>query len=212
VELAGFVADGINAQGECFEIQTGHFGSFMGKAKKLAALGSLKLVYPVVVAKYLEVFDAEGRQLCRKKSTRLGSIWDILGELVYAPELPLVPGLEIELALVDVAEQRIHDGKGSWRRKGVSIGDRRLLDLHDKICLKTPADYLRFVPFSKNEEFTSETFRKKAGIRVGLARKALYVLARLGIVEKTGKKGNMLVYRLLIGSRTRKWKKLPLKK
>lgn len=209
VDFIGFVADGINAHGKYIEVQTGKFGAFMNKARRIAALGGLKVVYPVIIAKYLESFDAEGRQQCCRKSNRPGSIWDIFAELIYAPGMPLVPGLEIELALVDVAEQRIMDGKGSWRRKGVSIGDRRLLALHDRICLEKPADYLRFVPFARNEEFTAKALGEKAGIRAGLARKTLYVLVRLGIVEKTGKRRNELVYRLVISPRTKKWKKPP---
>ena len=210
VETAGFVVDGVNADGACIEVQGRNFGgAFMGKVAKLAALGNVKVVYPVIIAKYLEVFDEEGTQQYRRKSGRRGSVWDVFFPLIYAPEMPLVPGLEIELALVDVAERRVRDGKGSWRRRGVSIRDRKLLALHESVTLKRPADYLRFVPFAKNLEFTSGDLAAQAGIRVELARKTLYVLARLGIVEKTGRKGNRLVYRLRVSSGTKKWKKPP---
>ena len=196
IEIAGFVVDGINADGAYVEVQSGGFGRFAEKAKIIAALGSLKVIHPIIIAKYIEVFDAGGRELRRKKSPRSGSPWDLFRELVYAAELPLVPGLEIELALVDAAEERVLDGKGSWRRMGASVRDRRLIALRESIGLKTPADYLRFVPFARNEEFTSGALAKKAGIRVALARKTLYVLAKLGIAERIGKKGNALVYQL----------------
>jgi len=209
VEVAGFVADGMSADGCYVEVQTGSFAKLRKKAKKLAALGGLKIIYPVAVVKYLEVYDAEGKQEYRRKSGRPGSVWDLFSALVYAPELPMIPGIEIELALVEVAEERIRDGKGSWWRKGLSVRDRRMLALCERICLKKPGDYLRFVPFAKGEEFTAGTFAKKARIRVRLANRALHTLVSLGILERTGKLRNAYVYRLLVGSKTKKWKKQP---
>jgi len=192
-EVAGFVADGINAKGEYIEVQTGSFGPLRKKA--LALQGNLRVIYPVIITKYIEVYNKRGRQLYRRKSPRKGTAWDLFNALVYAPDLPLIPGLVIELALVDAAEQRVRDGKGSWRRKGVSIRDRHILALHDSVTLKKPADYNRFVPFKKKEQFTSALLAQKAGINVDMARKTLYVLAKLGIIKKTGKQGNAIVYR-----------------
>jgi len=209
VEIAGFVADAVNSDGECIEVQTGNFGQIRKKAKELAKLCGLKIVYPVTIVKYLEVFDANGSRQSLKRSPRSGNIWDLFAVLIYAPELPLISGLEIELALVEVVEERISDGKGSWRRKGLSIRDRRMLALRERIRLQKPADYLRFVPFAKGEEFTAGILGERAGIRAALAVKTLYVLTRLGVVERIGKRGNAYVYRLLVTPRTKKWKKKP---
>jgi hypothetical protein len=191
-EVGGFVADGINAEGEYIEIQTGNFGKFRKKA--LALQGRLRVIYPVIITKYIEVFNKRDRLQYRKKSSRKGTPWDVFNVLVYAPDLPLIPDLVIELALVDAAEKRVQDGKGSWRRKYVSIKDRQLLALHGSITLEKPSDYNRFVPFKRNEKFTSALLSQKADIHIGLARKTLYVLAKLGIVKKTGRQGNSLIY------------------
>jgi ribosomal protein S25 len=197
-EVAGFVADGISAQGEFIEVQTGSFAPLRKKAAKLIELGGLRVIYPVIVTKYIEVYNAQGKREYRRKSPRRGSPWDLFGALVYAPELPLTRGLAIELVLLDASEQRSRDGKGSWRRKGVSIKDRRLLAVHERICLEKLADYLRFIPFTREESFTSASLGTRAGIRRELAQKTLYVLARLGIIEKTGKQRNTLVYRIIL--------------
>jgi stalled ribosome alternative rescue factor ArfA len=191
-EVAGFVADGINAEGEYIEIQTGSFGPLRKKA--LALRHRLRVIHPVIITKYIEVYNKKGKLQYRRKSPRKGGAWDLFNVLVYAPDLPLIPGLVIELALVDAAERRVRDGKGSWRRRGISIRDRQMLTLHDSITLEKPSDYFRFVPFKKNEKFTSALLAQKAGIPVDLARKTLYVLVRIGIIEKTGKQGNSLVY------------------
>ncbi|MCL2557434.1 MAG: hypothetical protein FWE09_03055 [Treponema sp.] len=204
---AGFVADGVNARGEYFEVQIGSFGRLLKKAKMFAASGRLKIVHPIAVAKYIEVFDGSGERLYRRKSSRPGKIWDLFNALVYAAELPLFPGVEIELALIDVSETRLRDGKGSWRRGGVSIGDRSLLALRERITLQSPCDYLRFVPFARSEEFSAFDLAKKAGLRVPLSRKTLYVLSRIGVVERTGKSGNTYLYALRSSPRSKKWGK-----
>ena len=203
------MVDAVNVDGECIEVQTGNFGQIRKKARELAAFCGLKIVYPITIIKHLEVFDADGERQSLRKSPRAGSIWDVFAVLIYAPELPLVSGLEIELALVEVAEERVGDGKGSWRRRGLSIRDRRLLALRERILLQKPADYLRFVPFAKGEEFTAGILGKRVGIRAPLAIKTLYVLTRIGIVERTGKLGRAYIYRVLATSRTKKWKKKP---
>ena len=205
-EVAGFVADGISARGEYIEVQTGSFGPLRKKAAELVSLGKLKIIYPIIVNKYIEVFYEKGKQLYRRKSNRHGSPWDLFDVLIYAPDLPLLPGLSIELALVDVSEQRIRDGKGSWRRRGMSICDRKLLAFHDRICLKKPADFLRFIPFSKNEKFTSALLADKAKINPDTARKVLYTAAKMEIVKITGKQGKFLIYQVVLSKNTRKTK------
>jgi len=196
-EVAGYVADGISAAGEFIEVQTGSFGPLKRKIPELAKLGSIRIVYPVTVTKYLEVFDANGKRAYRRKSPRRGSPWDLFDALVYAPELPLTHSLAIELVLLDASEQRIRDGKGSWRRKGLSIKDHQLLAVHERIRLEKLADYRRFVPFTRAESFTSASLAEKTGIRRELAQKTLYVLAKLGVIEKAGKQRNALVYRII---------------
>jgi hypothetical protein len=196
IEVAGFVTDGINAEGEYIEVQTRNFGSIKKKIQELSLLGKVRIIYPILVTKYIEVFNTKGKLQSRRKSPKRGSPWDIFDALIHAPEMPLVSGLTIELALVEAAQQRVQDGKGSWRRKGVSIKNHTLLAVHERIALQKPADYLRFVPFSSREQFTSAELGEKAGIRVEMARKALYVLNKIGMVKRIGKRGNALVYKL----------------
>jgi hypothetical protein len=203
-EVGGFGADGINADGEFIEIQTTHFGRIKEKAKEFARLNRLRIVYPIIIAKYIEVFSADGKRQYRRKSPRKGTPWDIFDALVYAPELPLIRNVRIELVLMDACEQRIQDGKGSWRRRGVSIHDRQVMAVHERISLEKMSDYRRFVPFKKNELFTSARLAEQVGISADLARKALYVLTKMGMVQKTGKQRNALIYRLAVPSSNKK--------
>jgi hypothetical protein len=192
--IGAFVADGISEDGEIIEVQTGSFGPLKRKIKDLTARGRVRIVHPVIINKIIDVFDTEGNKRYRRKSPRKGSEWDLFYALLYAPDLPRTPGLTIELALVDVVETRIQDGRGSWRRKGLSIAGRELTACHGTVALTSIADYRRFIPFTRGEEFTSGDLKEKAHIQRPLAAKALYVLAKIGLVKRVGKKGNSWIY------------------
>ncbi|MDR0402981.1 MAG: hypothetical protein LBH35_05255 [Treponema sp.] len=192
-ERAGFVCDALGPGGEAIEIQTGNFGALKNKLPALAARGRTRLVYPVIVNKTIELYDTAGNLISKRKSPRKGSLWDIFGELIYAPNLTLLRRLTVEIALVDATERRRDDGRGSWRRKGVSIEDRRLDLFHESVVLRKKADWRRFLPVSG--EFTARELAAGARIRPVLARKTLYVLEKAGLVEKLRKEGRSWIYK-----------------
>ena len=210
VTSGAYIADGRRKDGEYIEVQTGSFGPLKTKVTELTASGKVRIIHPIAVKKIIEVYgsaDKKGKKngsknaksktgelLYRRKSPLKGSQWDIFDALLSAPLLPLLSGLTIEIVLADITEKRVKDGKGPWRRKGISLFDRELAVWHGNILLKKPADYLRFVPFKKKEAFTSALLAERAGIDAATARKALYVLTKMNIVKRTGKKGQFWVY------------------
>jgi len=195
VETEGFVADGIRDDGEFIEVQTGSFGPLKKKVKAFVSLGKVRIIHPIAVINTIEVYNTKGKLLYRRKSPVRGSHWDIFEALLSAPEIPLIKGLTIELTLVDITEKRIKDGKGSWRRKGISKQDKLLSAYHSSIVLSKKSDYLKhFVPFKKNEEFTVSSHAEKTGIKRHLSQKALYVLTKMKAVKRIGKKSNAWVY------------------
>ena len=189
----GFVCDAVGPGGEAVEIQTGNFTALKAKIPALTRAGAVRLIYPVIIVKTLELYDTGGNLLSRKKSPRRGTAWDIFGELIYAPALVGRRRLTVEIALVDAVERRRDDGKGSWRRKGVSIEDRILETWRGQIVLKKKADWKRFVPLSG--ELTVKTLAAAVHIRPVLARKTLYVLEKASLVQKIRKEGRSWVYR-----------------
>jgi DNA-binding transcriptional ArsR family regulator len=192
-ERAGFVCDALGPGGEAIEIQTRNFGALKNKLPALAARGRTRLVYPVIVNKTIELYDTDGSLISKRKSPRKGGVWDIFGELIYAPKLALLRRLTVEIALVDATERRRDDGLGSWRRKGISIEDRRLDAFRESIVLQKKADWRRFLPVTG--EFTVKELANSAKIRPVLARKTLYVLEKAGLVEKVRKEGRSWVYK-----------------
>ena len=149
--------------------------------------------------------------LRRRKSPGKGCLWDLFEALLYAPELPLLKNLTIELAVIDATEKRIDDGKGSWRRKGISIVDRQIAVWHHSVALKSLKDYQQFIPFKKTEQFTVKELAEKAGIKAALARKAIYTLTKMGLVKHIGNKGKAKVYKKQVtGNREQRTEKASL--
>ena len=192
----GYVCDGITQDGGMIEVQTGSFGPLKKKIPRLLLLGPVRIVHPIILRKTIETRDDRGAVLRRRLSPKKGSAWDLFDALIHAPELPLLRGLSVELALVDVLETRVLDGKGSWRRRGASIADRSITEYHETMAFNAPRDYRFFLPVKAGEPFTAKILGEKAGITPETAGKALYVLTRLGMAERLGKTGNAYVYQI----------------
>jgi hypothetical protein len=193
-EMDGFVCDGIGKDGELIEVQTGSFGPLKRKIPSFTAHSRVRIIYPIILTKYIELYSEAGILVRRRKSPRSGTVWDLFGGLLHAPELPLLPRLSVELALIDVAEKRVADGKGSWRRGGISIKDREILAWHGAIPLEKPHDYRRFAPFKRGEEFTVKDLAEKAHISTASAGKTIYVLYKMKLFKRKGKRGNSFIY------------------
>ena len=194
VKTGEYIADGLNKKGEFIEVQTGSFAPLEKKVKEFASQSKVKIIYPIAVKKIIEVYSKQKRLLYKRKSPVKGSIWNIFDALVYSPTIPLIKNVKIEVVLADITEKRIKDGKGSWRRKGISIYDKELAAFHDSIIFEKKSDFLRFIPFKKNEEFTVKTLAESAEVKILTARKALYVLTKMKVVKRIGKKQRAWVY------------------
>jgi ribosomal protein S25 len=192
--IDGYVCDGQTGEGEIIEVQTGSFGPLKQKLKVLTESAKVRVIHPIVIKKYIELCDREGKFIHRRKSPRSGSAWDLFKALIYAPELPLLPNLTLELVMVDIVEKRVDDGSGSWRRKGARIAGRSLGALRQSVVLQKQKDYRRFIPFKKNELFTVRELALAVGISASIARKTVYVLLKMGIISRAGKQGNALIY------------------
>jgi len=195
VPLGPYVCDVHNEYGEIIEIQTGSFGPLKDKVAYLIDRGPLKIVHPIHTLRRIELYDPAGVLLYRRKSPRRGTIWDLFSSLVYAPRLPLLPNLSVELVLLEILEKRVQDGKGSWRRRGISLGDKKIVERQGELLLRSPQDYGCFAPFEYDELFTVKDLAQKARISPTIAGKTVYVLSILGTIDRQGKRGNAWVYR-----------------
>jgi hypothetical protein len=114
--------------------------------------------------------------------------------------IPDVIGSEnfsLEILLVDEEEIRCADGKGSWRRRGVSIKERRLLRVNSRVLFEDKSDFLKLLPDTLSDLFTNNELAAQAKIPARVARQITYCYRKSGFIQMTGKKGNAFVFQKL---------------
>ena len=75
------------------------------------------------------------------------------------------------------------------RRRTRDPGERRLVEVLDRVELRTPEDILAALPALPLEPFSTREFAALLPCSTQLAQKTLYCLRIIGIVEPAGKRG-----------------------
>jgi hypothetical protein len=193
VKVGGFIVDIVRGD-LLIEIQTQNFSAIKKKLIKLARDRPIRLVHPIARRKWIVHTTESGEVIRRRKSPRKGRATDLYWELVSFPDLVKIPHFSLDVLLVDVEELRCNDGKGSWRRRGVSIKDRRLLNVESRTLIKTPTDLLKTMP-TLPEQFTNRSLASHLHIPIHLARKITYCLRKTEVCQAVGKKGRALIFK-----------------
>jgi hypothetical protein len=177
------------------EIQTRNFSAIKKKLETLLKHHRVLLIHPIVRDKWIVSLDYQSDKVVRKRlSPRHCSYLDVFEELIRFPNLITDPNLTIEIPLVQIEEFRINDGKGSWRRKGWSIYDRRLLNVLERKVFCSPIDFLMLKPTSLRTPFTNAELAHSLEKPLRLAQKMSYCLRQMGIIKVIGKSGKSLLF------------------
>lgn len=179
------------------EIQTRNFSSIKSKIEDLVARHKVRLIHPVGYIKWIIRLDRDKVKISRRRSPKRGRIEEVFYQLVYMPKLLLNKNFEIEVVLVNMEEYNVDDGKGSWRRRGRSIYDRKLIDVKSQDLFRCPRDFLRLIPSSLPNAFTARDLARNASLRIGLAQKMVYSLRQMRMLEVTGKRYRANLYRIV---------------
>jgi len=176
------------------EVQTKNFAALKGKLRVLAGRGPVRLVYPLPERRWITHITKDGAVIKSRRSPRRGALTDVFRELVMIPEMPGEENFSLEVLFIDEEEVRCADGRGSWRRRGVSIKDRRLLRVNSRVLFRGRADYLRLLPGCLGEPFTNREFALSASIPLGSAQQITYCLRKSGILRAVCTKGRALAF------------------
>ena len=198
VEVDGFIVDIVRGD-LLIEVQTRNFSAIRDKLGVLVKKHRVRLVYPIAVRKRIVHVDRiKGNPTKRRFSPKKGKLIDVFDELVRIPRLVKEQNFELEVLMVEEEEVRCDDGRGSWRRRGVSIKDHNLVRVVDSAIFRSVDDFLRFLPNTLAQPFTSKQLAECLGISLRLARRMTYSLREMGALQVTGKVGRALLFKVSV--------------
>ncbi len=195
VKVEDFIVD-ILRDKLLIEIQTRNFSAIKKKLNKLLLNNQVRLVYPIAKLKWIVHVSMSGQFVRRRKSTKKGKMIDLFDELVHMPSLIENRNFSLEILLVEEEELRCYDGRGSWRKRGASVKDRKLLKVCDRIVFRDSRDFLEFLPKELHGYFTNKVLALKLGISINLTQKITYCLRKMGAISIAGKKRNELLFQV----------------
>jgi hypothetical protein len=188
VPVGRFVIDLVRADGELVEVQTGGFGPLGKKLDVLLDEHRVRVVHPVAAERRIVRVDGDGEVLASRRSPKRATAVDVFDKLVAFPSLLTHPNLIIEVLLL--REDHIRRPEPTRKRgRTRDPGERRLVELLDRVVLRTPDDILDALPPLPAEPFTTRELAALLRCSTMLAQRTLYCLRTIGLVEPVGKRG-----------------------
>ena len=133
------------------------------------------------------LLNMNGEVIGRRKSPKKMGFHHIFEELVSIPTFIMRTNFELEIILIREEEIRVNNGKGSWRKKGWSSIDRRLVDIVDRKLFSTPKDFLHLIPDTLEEPFTTKALAETLKIPRRLVQKMTYCMRKMEMLKMAGK-------------------------
>ena len=93
-------------------------------------------------------------------------------------------------------EYKLLNGWGEQKKNHASKFDRIPKRIEKEILIERPEDYIQFIPYDMEDEFTSKSFGKTAHIPQNLATVVLNILDHMEVVERVGKEGRAYLYKV----------------
>jgi hypothetical protein len=189
IPVDGHIID-IKRGGLLIEIQYRNFNALKKKLINLLEDYRVHLVHPIAVEKWITKLPRNGnRSLGSRRSPKKGRAEHIFVELVHIANIVTHPNFSLELLMIEQEEIRRNDGKGSWRRRGWSIVDHKLIEVRESITLNSPDAYRNFIPQDMPQPFTNRELSKALAIPLNLAQRMVYCLRKMDNVRVIGKQG-----------------------
>jgi hypothetical protein len=187
VRVDGYVIDLVRADGELVEIQTGGFSALRTKLDALLDRHRIRIVHPIPAERRIVRVDEAGEVLSARTSPLKPGAATIFEGLVSFPTLLTHPHLTIEILLCREDHVRAPAPKRG-RRYMRDPGERRLIDVLERIELSGPADAGSLIPPLEGP-FTTRELAAAMRVPLPLAQKAAACLRALGVLEPAGMRG-----------------------
>jgi len=196
-QVGGYWIDIVRGD-ELIEIQTKNFTAIRKKIGSLIKEHPVRLIYPIAVEKWiLRIANTSEDMITRKKSPKKGSPIDIFNELMRIPHLVKDPNFSLEVLYIREEVVWQDDGHGSWKRKGWSLIDHRLVDVISQQEYHSVFDYISLIPPDLPEPFSVRDLRRGLGKPNYLAQRMAYSLRHMGLIEFVSKRGKANLYKII---------------
>ncbi len=193
-KVDGFIVD-IKRGDLLIEIQTANFSAIKPKLSHLLNKHKVRLIYPIPKQKWIiHRSIATGETFGRRKSPKKGRVTDLFNELIRIPNLFAEDNLSIEVLMIETEETWINDGKGSWRRKGTSIEDKKLIQVYETETFQNKMDFLKIIPENLPDPFSNRNLSESLGIPINQSRKITYSLRKMGAIAHVGNNRNQMLF------------------
>jgi hypothetical protein len=202
VRVDGFVIDLVRADGELVEIQTGGFSPLGRKLDALLDRHRMRIVVPLPGERRILRVDEHGELLSARRSPARASVLEVFDRLVSFPSLLAHPNLTIEVLLCREDHVRGPEaGRSRSGRRRRDPGERRLVDVLDRVQLGGPDDAAALLPPQlQAAPFTTRELAAALRCRTLLAQRTAYCLRALDVLEDAGKRGRAPLHRRRAGS------------
>jgi len=194
VPVGRFVIDLVRADGELVEVQTGGFSALGPKLDALLDEHQFRIVHPVAAERRIVRVDDDGEITSVSCSRRKAGVVDIFDKLVAFPSLLTHPHLTIEVLLLREDHVRGLRAARTGRRRR-DPGERRLVDVLDRVELRGPEDVVSTLPALPACPFSTRDLANLLGCTVLLSQRIVYCLRTIGIIEAAGKHGRTPLHR-----------------
>jgi len=179
------------------EIQTGSFSNAARKLRGLVEQHPVRLVYPIARESLIVKRDARGRAGKPRRSPRRLGYEQVFDELVSFPDLLAHENFELELVLVRQEEVRELKKRPPRRRRRLEewrTVERRLVDVLDRLRLRTPDDLRTLLPADLPDPFHTLDLARALNKPRWLAQKVAYCLRKSGAAADVGRAGRSRLY------------------
>jgi hypothetical protein len=195
VPVGRYVIDLLRADGELVEVQTGGFGPLGRKLDALLDDHRVRIVHPVAAERRIVRVDEHGELLAARRSPKRATAVAVFDKLVAFPSLLTHPNLTVEVLLL--REDHIRRPQPvTKRRRTRDPGERRFVEVLDRVELRTTEDILAALPALPAEPFSTSDLATLLSCSTMLAQRTLYCLRAIGIVEPAGKRGRAPLHAL----------------
>ena len=123
----------------------------------------------------------------------------MFARLVSIPTLINNELFELEVVLTIEDEYRTHQPGKAWRRGGWAVAGRSLERVEETKLFASARDLTTLLPTDLPEPFTTTDLTASLGCSLRLAQQVVYCLRQLEALEISGKAGNSIEYRRLLG-------------